>query len=529
MNGFFQLLFNEKGTNVIIYPPTDGGLTVDPTELMNYLNGRNIKFEMSTLVNALKKVEKKEIINLSAEVGIAEAETFVLNLYEERMKAIARFYPPSVGGTLLSSEDIKNDLKRQSVVSGLNQVAIALFLTNRTYCTDIEIAKGVAPVHGTDARIEYYFNTDLSAKPTLLEDGTVDFFHLHTMNHCKKGQLIAKLFKEDPGKFGESVIGERIKPRDVKKLALKYGRNIIINEDRTELTSDVNGHVSLVEGKVFVSDIYEIENVDNSTGNIEYEGCVQVNGNVCSNFKIKANGNVTISGVVEGAYIEAGGNITIIRGMNGMNKGVLKAGGNIVAKFIENATVIADGYVETEAILHSKVMSKDEINVVSNKGYITGGMVSATKAVHAKHLGSPMGADTIVEIGVDPSQKERYMALDTAVREARATLDSIRPVIIATGERLKAGVQLKPSQVLYFKKLALTSKQKQEQLTKDQAELDALESLMRANTRAEVTVTGEVYAGTKIVISDVSMIVKESMKYCRFVKGAGEVEMISMN
>ncbi len=529
MNGFFQLYFDEKGTNVIITPPTDGGLPVDSTELMNYLNGRNIKFEMTSLLMKLKKIEKKEVIFLSEKIGTSESETFILKMSEDRMKAIARFYPPSVGGALLTESDIRNDLKRLSVVSGLNQVAIALFLTNRTYCTDIEIAKGVLPVHGTDARIEYYFNTDLSVKPTLLEDGTVDFFHLNTMNHCKKGQLLAKLFKEDPGEFGESIIGERIKPRDVKKLALKYGRNISINEERTELISEVNGHVSLVEGKVFVSDIYEVENVDNATGNIEYEGSVQVNGTVCSNFRIKANGNITINGVVEGAYIEAGGNITIIRGMNGMNKGILKAGGNIIAKFIENATVVADGYIETEAILHSKVMSKDEINVVSNKGYITGGIVSATKAIHVKHLGSPMGADTIVEIGVDPALKERYKALDSAVRDAKKILDSIRPVIKATGERLKAGAQLKPSQVLYFKQLALTSKQKQEQLQLDQTELESLEALMRANTRAEVTVSGEVYAGTKIVISDVSMIVKESMKYCRFVQGEGEVKMISMN
>lgn len=80
----------------------------------------------------------------------------------------------------------------------------------------------------------------------------------------------------------------------------------------------MDGHVSLVEGKVFVSDVYEVENVDLSTGNIDFEGSVQVNGNVSSNFVIRAGGNVIISGVVEGAYIEAGGNIIIARGMNGM-------------------------------------------------------------------------------------------------------------------------------------------------------------------------------------------------------------------
>ena len=40
----------------------------------------------------------------------------------------------------------------------------------------------------------------------------------------------------------------------------------------------MDGHVSLVEGKVFVSDVLTVENVDSSTGNIEYDGNVQVNG-----------------------------------------------------------------------------------------------------------------------------------------------------------------------------------------------------------------------------------------------------------
>lgn len=529
MNGFFQLLFDNNGSNLVVYPPTGGGAIVEPTEIMNYLNGRNIKFEMTSLVNQLKSADSKKIIHLSDEQGHSEVETLVVSMTDDRMSATVRFYPPSVGGTLLTEKDILNDLKKMGIVSGIDLVALASFLGNRVYCTDIEIAKGTKPVHGSDARIEYYFNTDLSAKPTLLEDGTVDFFHLNTMNHCKQGQLLAKLIKEDPGKIGESIIGERIKPRDVKKMSLKFGRNITRSEDRTELRSDVNGHVSLVDGKVFVSNIYQIENVDNSTGNIEYEGAVQVSGNVYSNFTIKAQGDVTINGVVEGAYIEAGGNIIINRGINGMNKGVLKAGGNIVAKFIENATVIADGYVETEAVLHSKIMSKDEVIVVSHKGYITGGEVSATKAIRVKNLGSPMGADTIVEIGVDPAIKNRYEELMTSIRETKKLLESIRPVIAATGEKIKKGAQLKATQVLYFKKLAQTSKEKQEQLVQEEAELESLNALMHASTKAEVVVSGKVFPGTKIVISDVSTIVKEPLQYCRFVRQGGDVKMISIN
>ena len=102
-----------------------------------------------------------------------------------------------------------------------------------------------------DLYVEYFFNTDLKARPTLNEDGSVDFFNLNTMNHVKKDDLLARLTKEDPGDYGINVCGEQVKPRDVKRLKLKYGRNIYVNEDRTEAYCEVNGHVTLVDDKIF--------------------------------------------------------------------------------------------------------------------------------------------------------------------------------------------------------------------------------------------------------------------------------------
>ena len=40
--------------------------------------------------------------------------------------------------------------------------------------------------------------------------------------------------------------------------------------------------MALVDDKVFVSDVYEVQNVDVSTGNLEFEGSIQVNGDAVS-------------------------------------------------------------------------------------------------------------------------------------------------------------------------------------------------------------------------------------------------------
>lgn len=528
MNGFFQLLMNGQGVNLCVYPPTDGGLNVEINEVVTYLQMNGILYDVTAVNLLIKSADKKAVIHLPEQEIKQVQEMLVLSLAYDMMSATARFYPPSNGGSVMDKWAIIEEINNQKVYFGIDEAAIDLFVSNRQYCTDIVVASGVKQHAGKDAYIEYYFNTDLRIRPTLKEDGGVDFFNLNTLNHCKAGDVLAKLFKEEPGEIGTNVLGNKLKPADVKKATLQFSNNIEISEDKTILTSKVNGHVCLIDGKVFVSDIYQVDNVDNSTGNIEYEGSILVNGTICSNFEVKAKGNVEVRGVVEGAFVEAGGDIIIARGMNGMNKGTLKAGGNIITKFIENATVEAGGYIETESILHSRVMAKTEVNVLSRRGFITGGIVCATNSVNVKNLGSPMGTDTVIEIGVNPATKKRYQDLQKEVMEIQKTLKTIEPILTATKQRLTNGEKLSPDRLKYVKTLAIANKQKQEELTKNTGELLALQAMMDSNTVAQVTVSGEVYSGTKIVISDAAMTVPDTVKFCRFIKQQGEVKMTAL-
>ena len=408
MNAFFQLMLTQQGTVIRLVPPKDGGEPILVSELLEYLQLKNIAVvDMTKLYQAINSLTAETYVVLNNYSFYPEQEMLQVKLSEDKMTAIARFYPPSNQGMLLTKAEIINDLKYKKITHGIDESTIDRFVENHLYCQDIVIAKGVLPVQGTDASISYYFQTDLTAKPACNEDGSVDFFHLNTINHCKEGDVLAKLTKEQHGTTGMNVLGEVIKPRDVKKLKLKHGTNIEVVDDGCVMKSLINGHVCLTDDRVFVSDVFVVENVGTATGNIESVGSVQVNGNVQAGFSIKAEGNVEVKGVVEGAMIEAGGDIIIARGMNGMGKGILRANGRIILKYVENATIIAGTYVASDSILHSNVCAKTEINVDGRKGFIAGGSVKATNKITCKTLGSSMGADTVVEVGVDPEQKKQ--------------------------------------------------------------------------------------------------------------------------
>lgn len=529
MDAGFQLICEQDGTKLKLTPATDGGAPIEIGTLVDYLNLAKVEFLVPEVSKAVAELTEEKTIKINLVETPPVSEHLSLELTEDNMSCIGRFFPPSQNGSVNEVSDILVSLKNFGVVYGIKEDVIKEFVSNRKYFTDIVLAEGKEPVQGQDAEIEYFFNTDLKARPTLKEDGSVDFFNLNIINHVSEGDLLARLHREVPGKYGFSVLGEKTKPRDIRKKVLRFGRNIRISDDKNEIFATCDGHVSLVEGRVFVSNVMQVENVDPSTGNIEYEGNVQVNGNVATNFVIRAKGNVEVRGVVEGAEIEAGGNITIARGMNGMSRGVLKAGGNVIAQFIENSTVEASGYVEAGSIMHSQIFAGTEVHVGGKRGFISGGKVAATTLVEAKILGSDMGTDTVVEIGISPTIKRRHKELEELIDSNNKTINRAIPILEAAKEKLAGGVQFLPEQAENIKGLAKVVCDKKKEQHANYAELDEITALLADEKKASVVVKDTVYPGVKIAISDVSKIIKEPVKYCRFVKERGDVKMVGMN
>lgn len=524
MDGFFQIIIGENETGIMIYHEKDGGNAVGILEVTNYLNREKIAFDIKTLNAALHAVEEKTYLKLADAGHLPISESALVTISSDRMGASIRFYPPSNNGKGYRKEDIYSELRIGKVNFGVNDAIVEALFQKREYCKDYPVATGKPVVEGKDASITYNFETDNHVRPTLKEDGSVDFFNLNVLNHCKAGDVLAVLTPEVPGQPGMDVMGNVLKPKDVKKNALAYGLNIKLSDDRLTLTSLVNGHVSLVDGKVFVSDVLEINNVDNSTGNINYEGNVIIQGNVCTNFQVVVHGDVEVRGVVEGAKIEADGNIILARGMNGMGKGMLKAGGNVIAKYLENCDVKAGGYVETESILHSNIQAGNEINVVSHKGFITGGSVTAMNIIRVKTLGTNMGADTAATVGVDPEVINRLQELKQKNADAQKNLKMMVPVIEASKKKIASGVKMLPEQIKSLQQLVETVKQLQIDVVSYTEEIESLKEIVDSSTDAKIEISGEVFPGTTVTISGVSMIVKAPIKYCTFRKVDGTVQ-----
>ena len=522
MNGYFQLVITPKGTGIKVFAPTEGGEPLNVNDVRDYLEDRKIQYDVVVINDAVTKADQSVVIFNQAQV-LPEREGCKFDISKDRMTVTAFFYPPSEGAELMTEKEVMDSLAYRKVTYGIQQEAIHGFFEHRQYCTPIVVAQGKEVKQGKNAKVELHFNSNLRAKPTLKEDGSVDYFNLNLINNVQEGQLLATLHPEVLGEPGINVHGETIKPAAVKSTYIKYGKNTILSEDKLTLTAATSGHVTVKEGKITVSDVLVVENVDVSTGNLECEGSVEVKGVVASNFSVKAGGNIVVKGIVEGATLDAGNDVILEVGVKA--GGNIKAGGNVVTKFVENATITARGGITSECILHSNVSSGTEVNVTGRRGFIAGGKVSAADKIQAKILGSEMGANTIIEVGADPQLKLRLKELQKNITAANKNIEGIKPTIEGFTKMLKAGAKFTPEQVANAKKLIELNKTLTEQIDRDSEEYSELMEKLAEAKEAEVIVEGTAYPGTTVNIGELSMIVKKPVQYSKFVVDKGDVRL----
>ena len=112
MNGYFQLHIDQVGTSVLLFPPTDGGASIETGELLQYLTIKQIAYDARTLGAALQNLIQPTKVLLNMEQRYPEREGFFLRVSPDKMQAVARFYPPSNNGAIMDVQEIIGDLHK---------------------------------------------------------------------------------------------------------------------------------------------------------------------------------------------------------------------------------------------------------------------------------------------------------------------------------------------------------------------------------------------------------------------------------
>jgi uncharacterized protein (DUF342 family) len=325
----------------------------------------------------------------------------------------------------IDRETIKSFLSSKGIIYGINEKIID-DITKNPFSGEYLIAQGKPPKEGQDSSVEYLFELDPKEKLEEKLNGKdeskqIDFKSISLISYVKKGDVIAKKIPAIQGEFGTNVYGRSIKPKILgKDRKLSIGKNVELSEDGMEAIAKVDGIPKITDKRLIIENVLNISgNIDYSTGNVEFSGDIFVHGDVKPGFSVSCGGNIEISGVIEAATVLAKGNIIVREGIKGMDKGMVRSEESVISKYIESANIEAKNVLTTGPIINSMVTADETIKLEGRKGDIIGGNCRASVEINANCIGSSIGVETTVEVGIPPELLE-----ESSILEAQLKLDT---------------------------------------------------------------------------------------------------------
>lgn len=425
------------------------------------------------------EAEQKALIGLVNPFLVYDAAVKCFTTKDD-MVAYCIITPKLSEGKPFTKEIFNKGLENGKITSNLDEKKTEALIENPKYFRFLRIAKGRPAVDGKDGSIEDLFERSKSIKLKENNQGQVDYKNLGTFSSIQKDDVICNITKAIAGEPGITVKGKVLKAYNGKEAEIPKGEGTALTEDGLALVAALDGYITYESGKFVVKAKMFIEgNVDSSTGNIIFNGDVEVKGDVTSGFTIDVTGNIKVFGVVEGAVLKAGGDISLKGGVSGNNTAKLISGGVVKSLFLENCEVKSTGGVFTESIIQSDIYSDTIIDCLRGKGTIIGGNVHAKEAVMANVIGSRAGKLTNIFIGKSHSSASKQEELEKNIQIEKESYEKISknvtfleslPEIPEGKEGLYQ--QLKEQQVAYAVKIK-EDMEELEELTKKKNNFDS--------------------------------------------------------
>jgi uncharacterized protein (DUF342 family) len=187
-----------------------------------------------------------------------------------------------------------------------------------------------------------------------------------------------------------------------------------------------------VENGMLVEDLLSLDTVDMDSGNVSFDGSIQIKGDVMANMKVKVTGNIVIGGTVEGSELEAGGDIQIGRGIIAHAK--VKAEGAVSAKFVENSEISAGTVISVDdMVLQSDLQALNQVVVgikAQKRGRIVGGTTRSMMLVRAPQIGADDASGlTTVQVGVNPILEAKLQEVLAEIAKMEAEQENLKKAV----------------------------------------------------------------------------------------------------
>ena len=411
--------------------------------------------------------------------------------------------------------DIQALIQEHGISHGINWPLIDDLCNNPVYHHVFLIAQHTPPQKGADGYVEYLFNTTESFAPKMRDDGSVDYKNTDYIKSAEKGAALCRRHPARKGTDGTDIFGVPLDGVYGESPMNPAGKNTYLSPDGAHLYASVSGHVRHSFGIVAIEEVLTVDCVDSSTGNILFHGDVVVKGDIAPEFTVRATGNISIKGSVEGAVIEAGQDVSVAGNIIGASKGALGAGSDIRCKSIQNCDITASGTIYADSILLSNVKCGGDLILSGKEAAIVGGCAQVAGKVEANTVGSPRQVMTEITLTSDNARAEEISQNAKLANELGAEMTNI----LAELARLEAAKKNNQSDNHRNRILDLTSRYNECAKRREAAKVYTAQLQNKWNWEVQskyfVIVKGTLYANTRITIGDEQLLLKDDWVRCR--------------
>jgi len=400
-------------------------------------------------------------------------------------------------------------LASRRIVYGIDEEAIERGLKRGA---EFIAAKGTPPVPGKDANIIRHFSMSEKNKPALGAHGRVDFKNMNLFVLAKKGQVLVTREPHTHGTSGTTVFGDEVKAKPGKPKPMPTGKNTELQDENT-LVATMDGQIVDAGSKVSVDPQISISgDVGVKTGDIYFDGSVEITGDVQPGFKVKATGDIVVKGVVNGGFL-SGYNIDIKGGVQGMNRGAIMAEETVTTSYVENGKVEAGGDILIEDVaLHADLRAGRILAVEGKRGLVTGGYLAAGEEVRAKTIGNPALVATRIVVGVNPMLQRQYQQACREYAESKKKLAQLTKALNTLG---KIDIsKLPPRRAAQITEMTRSQFPLAGKVERGEKQIRELEERIAHMQVGKVRVSDRIYPGSRIIINSVIKNVTEELQHC---------------
>lgn len=457
-----------------------------------------------------------------------------VEISEDKMIA-SIFIVPGLKRVLPTFDELKEALKKSGVIYGINEDALRKIIDESKVFAHIPVASGKKPIYGSDASIEFLFPESGMIFEKIGEKDSVDMAALYKIFTCHEGDVLAVKVPLRESYDGIAVTGEIIKVEKAKDLNLQnfVGENTKLSEDGTKIIATCDGQPYVQNSKVCVRNVLLIDkDLGYDTGNIDFNATVIIRGNAEGPFKIKADGDISIMGVLGEIQVTCGGSLKVQGGIFGRGKGIIKVSKDLTAKFINESQIFCEGNIFVEYyIMNSVIICRGDITV-KGRGVIAGGAVKTSGNVEAAELGSESGVRTEIAAGIDYENEKEIAQLERNLLKAMRSIMLLSEIESSARAKITETKEIPKKEELM--KILQKTAEKKKRIELEVRKIHETLKILKHNLQVKYSDTSRIrvrkicYPNVRIAIAGRKKLISDKIGPCDFFlnKNTGEISFL---